>query len=209
MDIRITNTKNRIQAGLIKAIEKKPLYKIKDKDVIAEAQVSAASFYKYYSDRSEVLTDLENELMIKFKQALASAIKNWQTINHSPSKKDMNRLIDQNLNELINFAIKNREYVSTLLSENGDPGFQHRIIDYTAKLIERTIIYYYSIYKQQHILNQNDFKLRIISKQYALSFLGPLLIWENNSDKLTVRDIKSLIKVMVLKSAYDFSTHDL
>ncbi|MGN1272737.1 MAG: TetR/AcrR family transcriptional regulator [Lactobacillus sp.] len=209
MDIRIANTKNRIQAGLIKAIEEEPLYKIKDKDVIANAQVSAASFYKYYSDKSKVLTDLEDELMAKFKKAVAIDIQNWQTVNHSPSKKDMNRMIDQNLNELIDFAIKNREYVSTLLSQNGDPGFQHRIVDYTSKIIERTIVYYYSIYNQQHILSQNNFKLKIISKQYALSFLGPLLIWEKNSDELTVKDIKSLIKIMVLKSPYDLSTHGL
>ena len=52
MDIRIVNTKNRIQSGLIVAINSMPLYKIKDKDIIQKAQVSSSSYYKYYSDKS-------------------------------------------------------------------------------------------------------------------------------------------------------------
>lgn len=207
MDIRIANTKNRIQDGLIKTIEEAPLYKIRDKDVIANAQVSAASFYKYYSDKSEVLDDLEDDLMAKFKKAIATDIKDWH-INHSPSKKDISYLIDQNIVKLIDFTTDNREYVSALLSKNGDLNFQYRIIEYTTRIIERIIIYYYGIYNQERVLNKNSKKLRFIAEQFALAFLEPLIIWQNHSDQLTVQDIKSLIKTMVLKSPYDLSAHD-
>lgn len=115
---------------------------MKDKDIIEKSQVSAASFYKYYSDKSEVLDDLENDLMAKFRKAVAKDIKHWQTMNHSPSKKDMDRLIDQNINELINFVTENHESVSTLLSRNGDANFPYRIIEYSTKMIERAIIYF-------------------------------------------------------------------
>ncbi|MCT3614938.1 TetR/AcrR family transcriptional regulator, partial [Lactobacillus acidophilus] len=88
MDIRIVNTKNRIQSGLIVAINSMPLYKIKDKDIIQKAQVSSSSYYKYYSDKSEVLRDLENSLFSEFRIALSMDSKNWGTVNHAPSKKD-------------------------------------------------------------------------------------------------------------------------
>lgn len=182
---------------------------MKDKDIIEKSQVSAASFYKYYSDKSEVLDDLENDLMAKFRKAVAKDIKHWQTMNHSPSKKDMDRLIDQNINELINFATENHEYVSTLLSRNGEANFQYRIIEYSTKMIERAIIYYYSLYHQERLLSKQNAKLQFISRQYALAFLEPLLIWQHHSDQMTVRDIKSMIKLNVMKSPYELSPHGL
>lgn len=114
--------------------------------------------------------------MAKFRKAVAKDIKHWQTMNHPPSKKDMDRLIDQNINELINFATENHESVSTLLSRNGDANFPYRIIEYSTRMIERAIIYYYSLYHQERLLSKKNTKLQFISRQYALAFLEPLLI---------------------------------
>lgn len=134
--------------------------------------------------------------MAKFRKAVAKDIKHRQTMNHSPSKKDMDRLIDQNINELINFATENHESVSTLLSRNGDANFPYRIIEYSTRMIEQAIIYYYSLYHQERLLSKKNTKLQFISRQYALAFLEPLLIWQHHSDQMTVRDIKSMISWM-------------
>ena len=177
MDIRIVNTKNRIQSGLIVAINSMPLYKIKDKDIIQKAQVSSSSYYKYYSDKSEVLRDLENSLFSEFRIALSMDSKNWGTVNHAPSKKDISRLIDSNINELINYFNKHKDMLQSLISENGDPGFKNQIVGVTTNTVKKLIVYYFHLYNQEYILKKDKLKLTLLARRYALSFLGPLFAW--------------------------------
>lgn len=207
MDIRIVNTKNRIQSGLIVAINSMPLYKIKDKDIIQKAQVSSSSYYKYYSDKSEVLRDLENSLFSEFRIALSMDSKNWGTVNHAPSKKDISRLIDSNINELINYFNKHKDMLQPLISENGDPGFKNQIIDVTTNTVKKLIIYYFHLYNQEYILKKDKLKLTLLARRYALSFLGPLFAWLEYTDEMTLKEKKKLMKQMILNSPYDISTH--
>lgn len=207
MDIRIVNTKNRIQSGLIVAINSMPLYKIKDKDIIQKAQVSSSSYYKYYSDKSEVLRDLENSLFSEFRIALSMDSKNWGTVNHAPSKKDISRLIDSNINELINYFNKHKDMLQPLISENGDPGFKNQIIDVTTNTVKKLIIYYFHLYNQEYILKKDKLKLILLARRYALSFLGPLFAWLEYTDEMTLKETKKLMKQMILNSPYDISTH--
>ncbi|AZN76229.1 regulator [Lactobacillus acidophilus] len=207
MDIRIVNTKNRVQSGLIVAINSMPLYKIKDKDIIQKAQVSSSSYYKYYSDKSEVLRDLENSLFSEFRIALSMDSKNWGTVNHAPSKKDISRLIDSNINELINYFNKHKDMLQSLISENGDPGFKNQIIDVTTNTVKKLIIYYFHLYNQEYILKKDKLKLTLLARRYALSFLGPLFAWLEYTDEMTLKETKKLMKQMILNSPYDISTH--
>lgn len=207
MDIRIVNTKNRIQSDLIVAINSMPLYKIKDKDIIQKAQVSSSSYYKYYSDKSEVLRDLENSLFSEYRIALSMDSKNWGTVNHAPSKKNISRLIDSNINELINYFNKHKDMLQPLISENGDPGFKNQIIDVTTNTVKKLIIYYFHLYNQEYILKKDKLKLTLLARRYALSFLGPLFAWLEYTDEMTLKETKKLMKQMILNSPYDISTH--
>ncbi|WP_161494890.1 hypothetical protein [Lactobacillus sp. HT06-2] len=54
----IFDTRSRIKWGLIKALRQKPLYSIKDIDIIQSAKVAPAIFYKYYPNKIAILTDL-------------------------------------------------------------------------------------------------------------------------------------------------------
>ena len=207
MDIRIVNTKNRIQSGLIVAINSMPLYKIKDKDIIQKAQVSSSSYYKYYSDKSEVLRDLENSLFSEFRIALSMDRKNWGTVNHAPSKKDISRLIDSNINELINYFNKHKDMLQSLISENGDPGFKNQIVGVTTNTVKKLIVYYFHLYNQEYILKKDKLKLTLLARRYALSFLGPLFAWLEYTDEMTLKETKKLMKQMILNSPYDISTH--
>ena len=207
MDIRIVNTKNRIQSGLIVAINSMPLYKIKDKDIIQKAQVSSSSYYKYYSDKSEVLRDLENSLFSEFRIALSMDSKNWGTVNHAPSKKDISRLIDSNINELINYFNKHKDMLQSLISENGDPGFKNQIVGVTTNTVKKLIVYYFHLYNQEYILKKDKLKLTLLARRYALYFLGPLFAWLEYTDEMTLKETKKLMKQMILNSPYDISTH--
>lgn len=177
MDIRIINTKHRIQEGLITAINSTPLYQVKDKDIIQKAQVSSSSYYKYYSDKSDVLNDLEKELLEEFKIALNADGKNSATVTHAPNKKDISRLIDQNIDKLVKYFNDHQDMLAPLISKNGDPSFSYQLIDLTTNTVKKLIIYYFHLYHQEYILKKDTLKLAIVAKRYALSFLGPLFMW--------------------------------
>ncbi len=63
------DTNNRLKHGLIKALTLKPLYELKDLDVINCAEVAPATFYKYYANRKEILDDVEESLIADFKKS--------------------------------------------------------------------------------------------------------------------------------------------
>lgn len=208
MDIRIINTKNRIQGGLVKVLLEKPLYKVKDKDIIHEAQVSAASYYKYYTDKSIVLKDLESDLISDFKKALYTDSKNIFEYLHGPTKKDISREIDTH-NKVMNFFTENEEVIKLLVSANGDPAVKIKLTALTASMVKKLIYRYFEIYGQASRLKGKDLKINIISERYADSFLNPFFIWLKNVDQMSVADVRLLMKNMILKSPYDLSTHDL
>lgn len=207
MDIRVTNTKNRIQNGLIAAIKDEPLYEVKDKDIISKAQVSSSSYYKYYSDKSDVLHDLEKDLIAKFQVALSADSKNWGTTNHSPNKKDISRMVDNNINKLIDYFNDHKNLLAPLVSKNGDPGFSYQLFDLTTSTVKKLIIYYFHLYNQEYILQRDTKKLTMVAKRYAMSFLGPLFSWLEYSNDMTINETKDLMKMMILNSPYDISTH--
>lgn len=207
MDIRIISTKKRIQKGLIQSISKTSLYLLKDRDIISAAQVSSSSYYKYYGDKGEVLKDLEQELLAEFKTAIIKDSTAWRKITHSPSKKDIEYKIDQNLVSLIDFFDNKKEALTALTSDNGDIGFQDQMISTTTDIIEKLIVFYYRLYDQQSLVLKQELRLRITAKHYAVALLGPLFFWLRHASEMTIRNVKNLIIEMIMYSPYDITTH--
>ncbi|EEJ71358.1 TetR/AcrR family transcriptional regulator [Lactobacillus ultunensis] len=209
MDVRIINTKNRIQTGLITVVKQKPLYQIKDKDIINKAEISAASYYKYYRDKSDVLRDLENDLITEYKKALFTDSQGWLSLKYGPNKKEISERIDKNISNLINFVSDKKSVITILISRNGDPAFKAEMLELTTQVIKKMLVRFFQIYGQISRLDGKEFKIDILSKRYAHSFLDSLFFWLNHFDKMTLNDVKAMIKDMILRSPYDISTHDL
>lgn len=70
MDFRLYNTRVRIVAGMLACMKEKPFRKLKDKDIIAKAQVSSRTFYHYYKDRNNLLDFLEKQLLTVLQEAM-------------------------------------------------------------------------------------------------------------------------------------------
>lgn len=209
MDVRIINTKHRIQMGLITVIGEKPLYKIKDKDIINKAEVSAASYYKYYRDKSAVLADIENELINDFRQALYTDGKSWLSLKYGPNKKEISKRINTNVSNILNFASDNKEYIVALISKNGDPALRFKMLELTAQIIKKLLIRSFQIYGQKGRLAGKDLEVEVITESYAHALLYPIFFWLTHSDKMSTSDAKKMIEFMMLRSPYDLSTHHI
>lgn len=208
MDIRIINTKNRIEKGLIEAMKKTPLIQLRDKEVIAAAEVSSGTFYKYYSDKIDVLNNIEKRLFTEYDQCLQNLNKNWTGLKFSPNKRRLHSLIEHKSQEFLDFFNRNSEALAVLISPNGDPAVLNKMIDMMASAISKILIYYYHIYKQEHSLLENKFKLKIVSLQFGREILYPFLIWINHKDNFTTKDVKELIYQSITFSPYDISQHN-
>ena len=86
MDVRSVVTKNKIKMALLNCIKEKPLANILNKDIIAKSEVSARTFYHYYSDKDEVLNEIENEILAGLKKG------KWSRLSKcNPSFKPTNQ----------------------------------------------------------------------------------------------------------------------
>lgn len=206
MDIRVLSTNNRIKAGLIETLADKQLYQVKDKDIISAAQVSASSYYKYYADKSDVVKNLEFDLLAEFKKTAVSDSKEWHKLHASPSKKNISKLMNSNITNIISFFQNNRKAITVLVSKNGDLHFRNDMVSVLANIAKRLIIYYYKLYDQQI---EKSFKLDIIAQRYALAILEPLFYWLAHYDSISIRDVQKLIIDTTLYSPYDMSTRHL
>lgn len=63
LDIRIQNTKSRIQNGLLELLKQKPLNDITTKDIIESAEASRKTFYTYYKDKRDLLMEIEGAII--------------------------------------------------------------------------------------------------------------------------------------------------
>lgn len=209
MDIRVTTTKNRIQAGMINCIKDLSLIDMKDKDVIAYAQVASGTFYKYYADKTAVLKDIEHDLTVQYKKALTADIKDWRTINHSPSKKDLIILVNRYSDHVLSYFIKNNEAIAALISEHGDPAFLASLKQYTFKMIAVTLKYYFQLYQAESTLTKQIRKTRLIVKRFVDCLFTPLILIIEKPEEYTVNDIKHIIAVSFIYSPYQLSQHYL
>lgn len=207
MDMRVLNTQGRIQAGLFRAINQKPLIMIKDKDVIENAQIAPGTFYKYYQDHTEVLQSIEKSLIDKYRKALSESSKQWLSLKHSASKKDINYLLKNHTEEVLNFFLQYHKEILILTSRNGDPAFTHQLIEMLDPIVRRLIVYYFRIYGQVQRLLRKPGRLNYISYTFSVTFTYSALYFLHHSDTYSKNDMKKYTIDALISSPYDLTQH--
>lgn len=70
MDIRKINTINRIKNGFFLVLENKKLADCSTNDIVEKAQISKKSFYNYFKNKTELLDNIETDLLNGLQDAL-------------------------------------------------------------------------------------------------------------------------------------------
>ncbi len=68
MDKRIVKTRNNIKQTLIKMLSSKSFEEITVKELCEEAQTSRITFYTHYSDKSELASDIFEDMLVRAKE---------------------------------------------------------------------------------------------------------------------------------------------
>ena len=101
-DARTKYTKRVLKDSFLQCLRIKPLNKITVKEVCAIAEVNRATFYKHYRDCSDLLEQIENEMLFSYKNAL----KKLDVSDSSAMTKAMLDMIDAH-KELFDLLIYN------------------------------------------------------------------------------------------------------
>ncbi|TSO26184.1 TetR/AcrR family transcriptional regulator [Lactobacillus sp. LL6] len=191
MDIRVTNTKNRIQQGLLKCMEEKPFREIYSRDVIKKAEISSRTFYHYYSNKNEVLDDTEDELVSGLKKAMEEDRSGVKRRDHFATSEEIIHDFEEDFKATINFYIINKSMVLTLLSENGDIGFLKKIYKTTENEILTRIKLAYGSDKK--IKQDHNFLFSIALNNYVNSIINIISNLLQYDDKLSPHQIRHIV----------------
>ena len=109
LDIRIQNTKSRIQNGLLVLLKQKPLNDITTKDIIESAEASRKTFYIYYKDKRDLLMEIEGAIITDLQEALKEDRKCLTQHSPFPDKEEIFRLSQESFAHTVQVCSDYRE----------------------------------------------------------------------------------------------------
>lgn len=201
VDIRVTNTKNRIKQGLLKCMQVKPFREIYSRDIINKAEISSRTFYHYYSNKNEVLDDTEDEIISGLKKAMEKDRVGLTKLDHLATDEEVILGFERNFKVLIDYCMANKLVIMTLLSENGDIAFLKKIYKITeTEILTRTK----ELYGADKKLKQNhNLSFRIALKNYVSSIVNIIVHLLQYGDNLSPREMRRIIGKVQVNSPID------
>lgn len=115
LDRRIRYSKKMIRESFIELLSQKPISQISIKELCEHADVNRATFYAHYTDQSDLLKQIENDLaeniMIYLKEGSLENPKKAYSVE-----------------KIFKYIKDNAKICKLLLSESGDLSFQKRVM---------------------------------------------------------------------------------
>ncbi|HBR03213.1 MAG TPA: TetR/AcrR family transcriptional regulator [Ruminiclostridium sp.] len=108
-----------LQDSLLELMRKKPIAKITIKELCENADINRTTFYAYYADQYDLLRKIEDETLSWVKEALSNLISQ---INQTDKYETMKML-----EGIFQYFTENSRHLQTLMSEQGDIGFQQQL----------------------------------------------------------------------------------
>lgn len=149
-------------------------------DLVKSAGYNRSTFYEYFKNIRDLLDRIEDSLLEEI---------NEQIINHIENDLD-----DKEAIRLLAVLYQEKgEYLSVLLSENGDPQFVKKIKDVMRPQIAR-------IFR----LNTEDLRTKYVIELGMSSIIGTLTYWYSNGMDLPAEELAALFHTMILPAIIPF-----
>ena len=128
-DIRVQFTRKTLRDSLLCLMETESILNISIKEICERAGVSRSTFYAYYNDQFDLLRQIE-------KQSFTDIDTIIQKYKHSGKLRKQEIL--GVFQDVLQYIVDNRDSIQVLLSENGDIGYQKRIMQNSFEWIHQT-----------------------------------------------------------------------
>lgn len=114
-DRRTRYTKMVIRQALLELMEQNPINKITVTEICTRAEINRGTFYAYYTDVFDLMTQTESELFSEVHKWIEKPLKTGTT--------------SEMLEEILDYISKNNDLCKVLLGPNGDKDFVRRIVN--------------------------------------------------------------------------------
>lgn len=208
MDLRIRTTRDLIKRGLLDCLQSEKLITLQDSSLIRASGVSSRTFHRYYANKSEVVDDIEANILKTFQKAIDIDIKPWFEMQKLPSKAQARSLFLSGMDELFDCYKRYKDEILKLTSINGDPELEYLLVMNLAKRIQKVLIQYLGLTSKKSTEEGNETPFKLVSIRFARSVISPLKYWLVNQDDLSVSNVKKIISNTILFSPYDLTFGD-
>lgn len=120
LDARARYTRNTIENCFMEILKRKPLTKITVTEICQAAQINRATFYKHYLDVTDLLEQIEKELLCRLRSVIGVV-----TDSEGISNEDLLCAIEQ----MLEFIRRENATYMTLSEETADPALLIKTFD--------------------------------------------------------------------------------
>lgn len=193
MDLRVYSTKARIMDGLFKCIKEKPFSNVLNQDIIAKAEISSRTFYRHYSNKTQVIQEFEDKFADGLSNAFAKDRHVLTNLGAKPSKVDILNVADASLHYTMLFCDEYKKEGKLLLSPHGDIRFSWIIRKTSEKEFSIRAQYLYGI-EEINPNNIDDYSL--VQKIYVGGIVSAIETWLTYSDEVSPQAAKKILGEM-------------
>lgn len=172
-DRRITMTKRMLKEALIEMLKDKDIYHISIRELCDKADVNRTTFYKYYGSQFDLLSDMENDLLLFISKILEN------------NDGDTVRVIAA----ACEYLEDNLEFARLIINNNIDPLFAEKLFAIDA-IKESSRHHFYA--------GKSDSENEYIYNFLTYGVFRMVCMWLNKEERESPREFAELVGQIVL-----------
>ncbi len=177
---KTTLTHKRIKNSLVTLLETHKFDLITVNQIVEEAEITRSTFYRYYDDKYNLLSEIEEEI-------LTHLYEERQKIDQQFAKEDMlNVEVFQQLFEALE---PYSETIRLLLGHNGDSSFEMKIKNEIGKR-------FINLGELHHVSKVRE---DLVKEYLYVILIKTFQYWSANKDSIDVREVASTMRDIQLK----------
>lgn len=173
-------TQKHIKNSLITLLDIHKFDLITVNQIVAEAEITRSTFYRYYEDKYSLLSEIEEEILNQLHEAR-------QKINQQFTEEDMFTV--EVFQQLFESLESYSEAIRVLLGHNGDTSFEMKIKNEIAKRFVNLGELHHVSKVREDLVKEYLYVILIKTFQY----------WSANKDSIDVREVAATIRDIQLK----------
>ena len=180
-DLRVIKTLEAIEYSLLKNLKEYSLSKITVDTLCKEARINRSTFYKYYSDKYDLLNKYTADVLNEFKNCMDVSF-----VKASPESINEKKY-SSNFQQIINFLTNNKDRYMTLWNADMDRNIYVEMID----IIQENIL----TQMQEKISDDPDKKMyaTLFSRIFPTNLMMSVKWWFEYQHKITINDFTRLM----------------
>jgi len=173
-DRRITMTKRMLKDALIEILQEKDIYHVSVRELCDKADVNRTTFYKYYGNQFELLTDMEKDML----DYLSQTVKK--------NEEDQEKIVSS----ACAYLEKNLEFARMIFNNNVDPDFARKLFALESVKASTLKKYYDS---------KNETELEYIYNFLTYGIFRLIHVWLNKEMRESPEEFARMVMRLLMK----------